>query len=149
LAYGGLSVLIHYRAAPHEQYRTACSRNLWRRLFIKMPVPEFNEIKAPALEFFADGKPHRISEVYKVLAVHFKLTEQDLGEVLPSGRQSRWHNRANWACYDRAGRPAGRGVRDGTRRGGSECSRCRAVQTVAGATSALVVMAQPSAYPGA
>jgi restriction system protein len=73
---------------------------MWRRLFIKMPVPEFNEIKAPALESFADGKPHKISKVYKVLAVHFKLTEQDLGEVLPSGRQSRWHDRANWACYD-------------------------------------------------
>jgi restriction system protein len=73
---------------------------MWRRLFIKMPVPEFNEIKAPALELFADGKPHKISEVYKALALHFKLTEQDLSEVLPSGRQSRWRNRANWACYD-------------------------------------------------
>jgi hypothetical protein len=41
---------------------------MWRRLFIKMPVPEFNEIKAPALELFADGKPHKISEVYKALA---------------------------------------------------------------------------------
>lgn len=73
---------------------------MWRRLFTKMPVPEFNEIKAPALEFFADEKPHKISEVYKVLVMRFKLTEQDLSEVLPSGRQSRWHNRANWACYD-------------------------------------------------
>jgi len=67
-----------------------------------MPVPEFNEIKAPALQFFADGdgKPHKISEVYGVLAKHFDLTEQEQNELLPSGTQRRWHNRANWACYD-------------------------------------------------
>ena len=27
-----------------------------------MPVPEFNEIKAPALQFFADGSHHKVSE---------------------------------------------------------------------------------------
>jgi restriction system protein len=65
-----------------------------------MAVPEFNQIKAPAIQFFADGKPHKITEVYSVLAKHFALTDADLSEMLPSGTQSRWHNRANWACYD-------------------------------------------------
>jgi restriction system protein len=65
-----------------------------------MPIPEFNEIKAPAIQFFADGKPHKVSEVYDVLSKHFNLTEEELNEVLPSGTQRRWHNRANWACYD-------------------------------------------------
>ena len=65
-----------------------------------MPIPEFNEIKAPAIQFFADGKQHKVSEVYEVLAKHFNLTEQELNEILPSGVQRRWHNRANWACYD-------------------------------------------------
>lgn len=65
-----------------------------------MPIPEFNEIKAPALQFFTDGKPHKISEVFTVLAEHFKLTEEERNELLPSGTQRRWHNRANWACYD-------------------------------------------------
>ncbi len=65
-----------------------------------MPVPEFNEIKAPALQFFADGEQHKLSEVFHSLATHFELTEQDLSELLPSGTQSRWHNRVNWACYD-------------------------------------------------
>jgi restriction system protein len=65
-----------------------------------MPVPEFNEIKAPALEFFADGNLHKISEAYTNLAVHFALTEEEQNEMLPSGVQRRWHNRANWACYD-------------------------------------------------
>jgi restriction system protein len=65
-----------------------------------MPIPEFNEIKAPAMQFFADGKPHKVSEIYDVLAAHFNLTEAERNEVLPSGTQRRWHNRANWACYD-------------------------------------------------
>lgn len=65
-----------------------------------MPVPEFNEIKAPAMQFFADGKQHRLAEVFTTLAGHFKLTEAEQNEMLPSGTQRRWHNRANWACYD-------------------------------------------------
>ena len=65
-----------------------------------MPIPEFNEIKAPALQFFADGAPHKVSEVYSKLAGPFNLTEEEQNELLPSGIQRRWHNRANWACYD-------------------------------------------------
>lgn len=67
---------------------------------LTMAVPEYNAIKAPALQFFSDGQAHKITEVYTELAKHFALTDADLGEMLPSGTQSRWHNRANWACYD-------------------------------------------------
>lgn len=65
-----------------------------------MAIPEFNEIKAPALDFFADGKPHKTGEIFKVVGEQLKLSDQDYAELLPSGTQSRWHNRANWACYD-------------------------------------------------
>ncbi len=65
-----------------------------------MPIPAFNEIKVPALAFFSDGKPHRVKEVFEALAPTFHLTESELNEMLPSGTQRRWHNRANWACYD-------------------------------------------------
>lgn len=66
-----------------------------------MPIPEFNQIKAPALQFFAaDGKPHKLAEVFQTVAKHFNLTEEEQNELLPTGTQRRWHNRANWACYD-------------------------------------------------
>jgi restriction system protein len=66
-----------------------------------MPIPEFNEIKAPALRFFSENVAlHEVSELYDVLGKHFHLTEAELNEVLPSGKQRRWHNRVTWACYD-------------------------------------------------
>lgn len=65
-----------------------------------MPIPEFNEIKAPALQLYADGKPRKASETYGLLANHFALTPEDRAEVLPSGTQRRWDNRVLWALYD-------------------------------------------------
>src|SRR5438477_538172 len=66
---------------------------------INMPIPDYEKIMAPALQFFADGKPHRVAEVFEVQARHFNLPEQEQNELLPGGTQRRWHNRANWACY--------------------------------------------------
>jgi restriction system protein len=65
-----------------------------------MPIPEFNQLKAPALQLFADSTPHKLSEVAQLLVKPFNLTEQERNEVLPSGTQRRWDNRVNWALYD-------------------------------------------------
>jgi|ERR1017187_1007069 restriction system protein len=65
-----------------------------------MPIPEFNAVKAPALQFFLDGKAHPLREVTDVLGKHFALSPEELAELLPSGTERRWHNRASWACYD-------------------------------------------------
>jgi len=54
-----------------------------------MAIPEFNEIKAPALQFLTDGHLHKLSDVYEALAKHFGLTEQEQNELLPSGTQRR------------------------------------------------------------
>ena len=42
-----------------------------------MAIPEFNEIKAPDLQFVADGKPLKVSEVYEVLSKHHSRTEAE------------------------------------------------------------------------
>ena len=56
-----------------------------------MPIPEYNEIKAPALQLLADGKTRRSAELYTALATHFHLTDEEQNEMLPSGAQRRWH----------------------------------------------------------
>lgn len=65
-----------------------------------MPIPEFNAIKAPALQLLADGKLIKASDFQELLANHFKLTAAERAEVLPSGTQRRWNHRVNWALYD-------------------------------------------------
>jgi len=58
-----------------------------------MPIPEFNEIKVPALQYLTDGALHNLSDIYQALAKRFDLTEQEQNELLPSGKQRRWHTR--------------------------------------------------------
>lgn len=65
-----------------------------------MPIPEFNQIKPPALQFLSDGNQRKISEVDTALAKEFNLSQEEQNELLPSGTQCRWRNRVNWACYD-------------------------------------------------
>ncbi len=71
-----------------------------RALRIVMPIPEFNEIKAPALELLSDGKLWKTSELYEPLAGRFDLTAAERAEMLPSGTQRKWNNRVLWALYD-------------------------------------------------
>lgn len=65
-----------------------------------MSIPEFDQLKAPAIQVFSDGRPRTIAELETSLAEHFQLSEEDQQEVLPSGAERRWHNRVSWACYD-------------------------------------------------
>jgi restriction system protein len=51
----------------------------------------------PVLELAADGQVHTTSEALKRLAERFSLTDEDLEDLLPSGRQRRFTNRVNWA----------------------------------------------------
>jgi len=50
----------------------------------------------PFLQHIADGKEHRITELFEFLAERFALGEDDLKEVLPSGRETRFKNRVYW-----------------------------------------------------
>jgi restriction system protein len=62
-----------------------------------MAVPTFQEIMLPYLQILGDGQAHRHAEIMVQLATYFGLTDEDLRELLPSGRQSRFTNRAGWA----------------------------------------------------
>lgn len=62
-----------------------------------MAIPDFQSIMLPLLQVTADGKEHSIQEVTVQLAKHFKLSEEEQSQLLPSGKQERFANRVGWS----------------------------------------------------
>jgi restriction system protein len=62
-----------------------------------MPVPEFQSFIEPLLRLSNDGTIHSSAEARAWLGSELGLTDADLTELLPSGRQSRFANRVGWA----------------------------------------------------
>ena len=62
-----------------------------------MPVPKYHEFFLPLLKQLADGKEHSISELKKKLIIDLKLSSEDLKERVPSGTQTVFYNRFQWA----------------------------------------------------
>jgi restriction system protein len=61
-----------------------------------MPVPDFQSLMLPLLQFTADGKEHTPREAVESLAKTFSLTDSDREELLPSGTQRIFDNRVAW-----------------------------------------------------
>ncbi len=51
----------------------------------------------PLMELISDGKEHSMREALDRLAEHFKLTDQERKQLLPSGGQELFTNRVAWA----------------------------------------------------
>lgn len=62
-----------------------------------MPIPDYQTIMLPLLRLAGDGEEHSIREAVERLASQFKLTDDERREMLPSGQQARFDNRANWS----------------------------------------------------
>jgi restriction system protein len=62
-----------------------------------MAVPAFNDYLLPVLRHTSDGAEHTIAELVEAIAKHFKLSDADMAEMLPSGTQARHQNRVYWA----------------------------------------------------
>lgn len=62
-----------------------------------MPVPKYHEFMKPMLKLLKDGKPRTMKELQKALTAEFHLSQDDISEMLPSGRQSIFLNRVGWA----------------------------------------------------
>lgn len=60
-------------------------------------IPKYEEIMLPLLKYLSDGKEHGLSETHDALAEQFKLTDDELRELLPSGQQPVFRNRVGWA----------------------------------------------------
>lgn len=62
-----------------------------------MTVPDFQEIMLPLLKVVEDGQEHSGHEFLERLSKYFELGDDDLNELLPSGKQTRFYNRVSWA----------------------------------------------------
>jgi len=62
-----------------------------------MPVPKYQRLFLPILEFASDREGHKISEAVDAVAQYFDLDEASRKELLPSGTQTRLYNRTTWA----------------------------------------------------
>lgn len=61
-----------------------------------MAIPDFQSLMLPVLKESEAGEV-RISNVVTVLGAKLGLTEAELSELLPSGKQTTFANRVNWA----------------------------------------------------
>ena len=62
-----------------------------------MAVPDLQSVMLPFLETLQDSTERTMRDLTGALAAHFKLTEEQLQEHLPSGPQSLFYNRVAWA----------------------------------------------------
>ncbi len=62
-----------------------------------MPIPDFQTLMLPLLRFCADGVEHGRHDALLILAKEFALSESELAELLPSGKQGKFVNRLAWA----------------------------------------------------
>lgn len=61
-----------------------------------MPVPKYNEMYGSFLRALKDGEVHSIKEIKQAAAVDLGLSDDDLAELLPSGKQGLFDNRIGW-----------------------------------------------------
>lgn len=62
-----------------------------------MSVPKYNELMLPLLKYTSDGQEHQLREASDELAVILNLNEEQLNELIPSGKQTKYYNRVGWA----------------------------------------------------
>ncbi|WP_018625704.1 restriction endonuclease [Kangiella aquimarina] len=62
-----------------------------------MAIPTYQEFMLPFLRTLGDGQEHKLREIYKLLASESNLTEEEMEQKLPSGKQLVFHNRIGWA----------------------------------------------------
>ena len=61
-----------------------------------MAVPKYYEMYHSFLQSLSDGEEHPYSDVKKKVIEDFKLTDTELAELLPSGKQPVFSNRIGW-----------------------------------------------------
>jgi restriction system protein len=60
-------------------------------------IPDYQTLMLPLLRLAADGKELRVGDVVGPLAKQLAVTEADMEQMLPSGKQPIFYNRVHWA----------------------------------------------------
>ena len=63
----------------------------------RVAIPKYFELHKPILQCLADGGDHTLKELKSGVVKAFHLSEEDLAQLLPSGRQTYFANRVGWA----------------------------------------------------
>ena len=61
-----------------------------------MAIPDYQTCMLPLLKFLGDQHEYSLRETIDHLAAHFKLTEDELKQLLPSGQQAIFDNCVAW-----------------------------------------------------
>ena len=64
-----------------------------------MAIPDFQTLMLPVLRVLKDGNEVQFKSVVDKLALEFKLTDDELAEMLPSRRAPTFYNRVAWAKF--------------------------------------------------
>ncbi len=64
-----------------------------------MAIPDFQTLMLPFLKTVEDGNEHPFKDLVTKLAVEFKLTQDELAEMLPSRRAPTFYNRVAWTKF--------------------------------------------------
>lgn len=64
-----------------------------------MAIPDFQTLMLPVLKVLKDGNEVPFKSVVDKLALEFKLTDDELAEMLPSRRAPTFYNRVAWAKF--------------------------------------------------
>jgi restriction system protein len=62
-----------------------------------MPIPDFQSLMLPVLEYYGDNLEHGSQDALSHLKITLKLSDEEIKELLPSGKQYRFNNRVGWA----------------------------------------------------
>jgi restriction system protein len=65
-----------------------------------MPIPDYQSFMYPVLRYAGSKSTNQIPmrELFDEMAKHFKLSDEDLREMLPSGATTTLGSRVGWAC---------------------------------------------------
>lgn len=64
-----------------------------------MAIPDFQTLMLPVLDVLKSGEEMPFKNVVNILAIQFKLTDDELAEMLPSRRAPTFYNRVAWAKF--------------------------------------------------